>query len=249
MRKLSILTLILAFIFGCSENTEEKSPKTKTTDSLNIEKNINVSGTYKGLLPCADCPGILTKLKLNDDKTFEKSDFYLEGKDGFFSDTGTFAFDKDKGDNIIILKSSTNNSFMFAIEGQSLVMLDKDGEKSTSEFANMYELTKQSDADIEITKKPIKGFLTFGHEVAGFEPCGSSKAYWINDLPNGLLNKRYNAITKKFAIPYMPVMAELILEKGEPASNGFAEQYDGVVNLVEIKWVKAISPETYCNGK
>ncbi len=247
MRKLSVIILISVLIFGCSENPKEEC-QTKAADSLNVEKNINVSGTYKGFLPCADCPGTLTTLKLNDDKTFEKSDFYLEAKNGFFSDKGTFSFNTDKDNNIITLKSS-KDTFMLAFQEHSLIMLDKNGKKAGAELANMYELTKLSDATCDFNDKPIKGFLTFGHEVSCFEPCGSSKAYWLNDLSGGELNKRYKEITKNASVAYTPVMAELILQKGNPASTGFAEQYDGVVNLVEIKWVKAISPETYCKSK
>ncbi len=245
MKKISILVLLLAIFFvGCNENSTKTNEEKETTDSIVTQTNSSMefTGNYKSLLPCASCPGILVNLKLNEDKTFEKEDFYLSEKEGSFVTKGAFSVDEEQK---IVTLESENDTIKFAVEDNALVMLDKDGEKTTSEFAEMYKFSKLSDEEVEFTEKPIRGFLTFGHEVSEFSPCGSSKSYWIIDFEDGKLNKLYSEEVGETPVPYTPVMAELVLQKEEPATEGFAEQYDGVVKAVEVKSVKAITADNF----
>ncbi|MDD3773007.1 MAG: copper resistance protein NlpE [Weeksellaceae bacterium] len=251
MKNIHILTLsIILTLFGCKENykknnqEEVKEEPIEIVDGHTSENSLDWDGTYKGFLPCASCPGILTTVKLNNDKTFEKSDFYLGTKNGYSTDKGTFSFDEN-GRNIV-LKFNTGSSLMYAVGENRLTMLDKDGKKNMSEFAKMYELTKASNKDIEFSNRSIKGLLTFGHEVRTFEPCGSSKTYWVNDFSDGKLAKMYNEKIKNQLTPYTPLMAELVVKNLGKTQEGFAEQYDGVLEIIEIKLVEHITPENYC---
>ncbi len=251
MKKIYVLTLSITFaLFGCKEsdsnsNQEEvKDNQVEVIDDHTSETALDWDGTYKGFLPCASCPGILTKVKLNKDKTFEKSDLYLENKDGQINDKGTFSFDKN-GRNIT-LKYKDGFSEMYAVGENRLTMLDKDGEKITSEFAKMFELAKVSN-DFEFSNTPIKGLVTFGHEVHTFEPCGTSKIYWISNRANSELAKAYNKKLGSQSTPYTPLMAELIVKKSDKAPDGFAKQYDGVIEVIEVKSVEHIAPENYCD--
>ncbi|MBR0572604.1 MULTISPECIES: hypothetical protein [Pasteurellaceae] len=91
----------------------------------------------------------------------------------------------------------------------------------------------------------VQGLLTFGHEVSSFEPCGSEKAYWIID-PTDKLNNLYNEKLAKPSEPYTPVLAELVLKDLGKATEGFAEDYDSVVEAIEIKSVQSITGEISC---
>ncbi len=247
MKKVYLLGMLVALtLLGCKESSKnEKQEKTQTeeADSHTAENSLDWNGTYKGFLPCADCPGILITVTLNNDKTFTKTDLYLESKEGTFEDKGTFSF--SKCGNKIILESS-KESVMYAVGENKLILLDKEGKEVTSEFAKMYELRKLSDEEVEFTDAPVKGFLTFGHEVSCFRPCGSSKVYWITDFPNGKLTKQYKKKMGKNAAPYTPVLAELVVKYEGKAKDGFPEQYDGVLKTIKIKSVTLITSENYC---
>lgn len=249
MKYIYILLLgIPLCIVGCKEtpkNTDQEQVNAKSKeviDSNKPESSISWEGTYKGLVPCASCPGILTTIKLNNDKTFEKSDFYLESKDGYFKDKGTFSFTAD-GDKVTMI--SAKDTLVYTFDKNQSSQLTQEEKEIASEITHKYVLTKLSDADVEFSKNPIKGFLTIGPEVATFEPIGFSKVYWINDLKDGSLTKFYNEKTKNQEKPYTPVMAELVLKNSDAIKEGFAKEYDGLVDVVEIKSVENITPENY----
>ncbi|PIE46796.1 MAG: hypothetical protein CSA42_06425 [Gammaproteobacteria bacterium] len=249
MKKIHLLTLSITLtLLGCQgfahkENPESiKTKSTATFDGHTAETSLDWDGTYKGLLPCASCPGILTTVKLNADKTFVKSDFYLESKEGYLNDKGVFSFSEDGGK--VILKSNKGTT-IYAVGENKLILLDKDGKAATSTLAEMYKLTKLDDQDIEFTNKPIKGLLTFGHEVSVFEPLNSAKTYWINDFKDARLTKLYHNTTGNQSAPYTPVVAELVLKDNNNLKQGFAEQYDGVVDVINIKSVERITPTNY----
>ncbi len=251
MKRINILVLIITFaLIGCvttqkkDKKQNNKNESVQLIDSHTVKNNLDRNGTYKGFLPCASCPGILTFVRLNNDKTFDKSDFYLESKDGYINDKGIFSF-SEKGDKIIL--KSAKDTILYAVEENKLVLLDKNGDKNNSEFAKMYELNKLSDDEYNFTDTPVKGYLTFGKEVAVFEPCGYSKVYWINDLPDNKLTKLYYNKKAKNKLPeYAPVMSELILKKSKILRQGLNKKHDDVVDVVKIISVELITPDNYC---
>jgi len=253
MKKAHFIALSTVLILlGCKENQintsqeKVKEEPVEIIDKHTSEIALDWNGTYKGLLPCVSCPGILTTVKLNTNKTFERTEFFLETKNGYLRYKGTFSFTEDGGK--IVLKFKTGSTTMYAVGENRLTMLDEKGKKITSELAEMYEMTKVKSESIEFCNESIKGLLTFGHEVSIFEPCGSSMAYWIKDFPDGRLTNLYKEKIGKQPTPYTPVMAELVVKYIGKAEDGFAEQYDGVLEIVEIKSVELITPENYCNN-
>lgn len=81
-----------------------------------------------------------------------------------------------------------------------------------------------------------KGTLVIGHEVFSFMPEGDTLVYWVVDC-SGELKKRYEAALAVDSEPYTPVPAKLKLKMLGPSSEGFAAQYDGVVEVQEIMMV------------
>ncbi|CAL2082589.1 conserved hypothetical protein [Tenacibaculum dicentrarchi] len=254
MKKIHILAVSIAIsLFGCKNNDHKnnqeniiKKEAVKMVDSHSSEISLDWNGTYHSFFPCASCPGILTTVKLNNDKTFEKSDLYLGTENGYFNSKGTFSFTEDGGK--IILKpekSSVKETIIYSIGENRLTLLDKDGQETISEFAEMYTLKKALNTPVDFSNKVIKGFLTFGHEVASFRPCGTENSYWIVDPSNKLRALYQNQIDKKNT-PYTPVIAELNVKNLGKATEGFAEQYESILETIAIKSVTAITPENYC---
>jgi len=94
------------------------------------------------VLPCADCEGIETELKLNLDKTYEIKETYLGKGDGkAFESKGSFQFDS-KNSSIIALDKAGDNRKYFVAEGH-LKALDLEGNQITGALADKYQLKKE----------------------------------------------------------------------------------------------------------
>lgn len=77
------------------------------------------------------------------------------------------------------------------------------------------------------------GRLVMGHEAYSFTPYGDTLSYWVVDR-SGELKKRYEEALPAGAEPYTPVSAELKVKMLGPSSEGFAAEYDGVVEVQAI---------------
>lgn len=247
MRNIFILLIVIFNLYAC-ENTQKKSKtedvsKSEVVDNHNAENSLDYTGTYRGLLPCASCVGIMTTIELNSDSTFTKQDLYLSNKDSAFTEEGSFSFNKDG--STIVLKSNKGDTFTYRVEEGSLLMLNSSGEESGSLPSDLYRLSKLSDLDLAFTNEAVTGLLTLGHEVSVFQVLGSSKVYWITDLANGELDKMYKEKVNAKSSPYTPLIATLVVNYTGKAKEGFPEQYDGVLVLKEIKYMEQISTENY----
>jgi len=126
--KKSIIALSLASVFlvACSKtdnkNNQEQTPTAASeavaVDSAHTAENsLDWNGTYKGVLPCADCEGIETELELNADKTYELKETYLGKGDGkAFESKGSFQFDANNTSVIELDKTGDNRKY-FVAEG------------------------------------------------------------------------------------------------------------------------------------
>ena len=103
-------------------------------------KNKNFYGTYEGTLPCADCSGIRTTLKINSDTTYELRSEYLGRKDGVFEESGIYNI---VGENIIelVTPSSGKKTFYKILDG-SVALSDSLGTLNGSELAEHYILKR-----------------------------------------------------------------------------------------------------------
>lgn len=153
--KKSIIALSLASIFlvACSKadnkNNQEQTPTAASeavaVDSAHTAENsLDWNGTYKGVLPCADCEGIETELELNADKTYELKETYLGKGDGkAFESKGSFQFDANNTSVIELDKTGDNRKY-FVAEGY-LKALDMEGNEITGDLAEKYELKKEAE--------------------------------------------------------------------------------------------------------
>ncbi len=79
-----------------------------------------------------------------------------------------------------------------------------------------------------------KGKYTWGAEVNVFQSCGSKKSYWVSAsswVQGPLLEFYKSSITN----PYQPVYIEFRGHMLDEEVDGFAEDYDGLVRVSEIK--------------
>lgn len=99
-----------------------------------------ICGTYNGLLPAADGPGIDMTLQLNANNTFVNKLVYVGQKDGTFYEKGTYDIDG----SIIKLETGSEISYYKKEKGQ-LRLLDYEKKEITGALADNYILKKIKD--------------------------------------------------------------------------------------------------------
>ena len=73
MRAASIVCVVAAAFCACATLEAGSQPARQPTqppDLHNSKNSLDWAGTYEGVLPCADCPGIKTRLTLNKNGTY-----------------------------------------------------------------------------------------------------------------------------------------------------------------------------------
>lgn len=70
--KLSVILLVVATVVSAAaQQSGAGNPPTQSPDIHNSRISLDWAGTYQGVLPCADCPGTMTRLTLNQDGTYQ----------------------------------------------------------------------------------------------------------------------------------------------------------------------------------
>jgi putative lipoprotein len=105
---------------------------------------------------------------------------------------------------------------------------------------------------IAAAKSPVKfekyrGHYVFGHEVRTFQPCSSTRIYWVKaekDI-DGRLRETHGKLTEK---PYEAIYIEVLGRLMDKAADGFAANYEGqlVIQHIELMQVRG---ETDCKER
>lgn len=139
-----ILSILSLFLTNCSSKVQNEI---KTVDHHTSKNSLDWSGTYKGILPCADCEGIETTIRINRDSTFQLITNYLGKKSDSVETFGSFVWN-DKGD-MIILNEIKNAPNKYLVRENSIVQLDIEGNVISGELADKYVLKKVQSTPIE----------------------------------------------------------------------------------------------------
>lgn len=96
--------------------------------------------TFSGMLPCADCPGILYYVQLKDD-SFTEISWYQDRDPGFFEESGMWSI---KGDTLFTYSDTDIDSDdpykIFLYRDDQLTLLDENRQQVTGELARHYQL-------------------------------------------------------------------------------------------------------------
>jgi len=88
------------------------------------------AGSFKGTLPCADCPGIDTKLTLAADGSFKLDETYRDRKDGTSAIDGTWTVEADDRHIRLDPNSKSDNDRVYEIlSGDEIRLLDQEGKR------------------------------------------------------------------------------------------------------------------------
>lgn|SRR5690606_4834085 len=142
-----LLTIIfLTVLVSCEKKSAVENEESTTISDLanehhNAKNSLDYLGTYKGVLPCADCEGIETIITLNKDETYTQKSKYLGKEKNTFEELGDFTW-MDDG-NTLSLEGVDTEPVLYKVEEGKLVMLDRSGKKVTGDLSQFYELVKQ----------------------------------------------------------------------------------------------------------
>ncbi len=148
MKKIIVALSVLLMVVSCKTNKKNQTKtevKQEVKQELKNNKNIDFIGVYKGVLPCASCSGIETKLIVNEDLTYELHQKYLEERETPVNVVkGKIILFEAKEPSEKVNRFMLNNEpkLEFVIEGKILSILS-DGQKIKGELAENYKLVKQ----------------------------------------------------------------------------------------------------------
>ncbi|MCC5939820.1 MAG: copper resistance protein NlpE N-terminal domain-containing protein [Lunatimonas sp.] len=97
-------------------------------------------GTYSGMVPCADCEGILTVLELTKEETYTLKRTYVGKDPKAYLTEGRFAW--NELGNIITLDGIEQGPNRYLVGENQLFQLDMEGNRITGALADNYVLRK-----------------------------------------------------------------------------------------------------------
>jgi heat shock protein HslJ len=155
----AILIFLAGCIFwGCQTQSAATYQGHTSANSLDWE------GYYQGTLPCADCEGIATTIRLDREQTYSIQTQYLGKSDQTFTSEGTFEW--NEGGSIITLSGMKNGPNQYQVGENRLFQLDKRGNRITGASADKYILEKTNGkggdplTNIKWTLKEVAGMHT-----------------------------------------------------------------------------------------
>lgn len=145
MKKYILLFAIILSFVGCKKQATDKKADTVV---ISPKSTGDFIGTYKGILPCVDCQGLITEISINENTTFSIKTIYQGKGEKVFVKKGHFTWNK-KGD--IIILTDVNGPNKYLVGKNKLTQLDLYGKRNTGSLADEYILSKQpaGTSDIE----------------------------------------------------------------------------------------------------
>tara|TARA_B100000614_G_scaffold253215_1_gene266869 strand:+ start:150 stop:896 length:747 start_codon:yes stop_codon:yes gene_type:complete len=136
---------------GCT--TTAARPDASNPDPAHNARNaLDWAGTYRGVLPCADCPGIETVVVLGEDETYSAQSRYLDKDGPVLTEQGSFTWN-EPGNTVMFTGREAARYF---VGENRLVRLTLDGSRITGPLAEHYVLAKQDDVITETYWKLVE---------------------------------------------------------------------------------------------
>jgi heat shock protein HslJ len=194
-----ILTLAATVAFGAAGCTTtapaaDADAREAAPDSAHNARNaLDWAGVYRGVLPCADCPGIETVVTLAADGTYRAQSRYLERDVEPTVERGRFTWNA-AGDTITLAGDRPARYF---VGENRLIRLALDGSRITGGLAEHYVLTRIGEGItekywklVELNGRPVPALDREPHlilkagdgRITGFGGCnGFSGSYTLDE--------------------------------------------------------------------
>lgn len=120
MKTLALTLALVAALGGCMPRNDAAVPD----PAHNSRNALDWAGSYEGVLPCADCPGIRTRLVLHADGRYELQTQYLERQPAPQTASGRFTWNS-AGSTITLDAAGWGQQFR--VGEDRLLQLNRDG--------------------------------------------------------------------------------------------------------------------------
>ena len=141
MKNILLILAAAIMLTACGGNSRQKTTA-GVPDMHNAENALDYQGTYKGVFPAADCPGIEIELTLHNDNTYTMNSSYMDRSEEPIQQTGNYTV---KG-NLLTLRAKDGIGLpapeYYKVEENRLRRLNAKKQPITGELADQYVLTK-----------------------------------------------------------------------------------------------------------
>lgn len=131
---------VMLLMSSCMRHVKTDHPAEGRPAGDNSRVSLDWEGTYRGILPCADCQGIETTVTLDKNGTCLIRSRYLAKSDRIFSEACTFVWDREGRTIAVSAKESASRRYL--VGENMLVQLDMQGKRITGLLADKYVLGK-----------------------------------------------------------------------------------------------------------
>lgn len=196
---LASLAFTLAACTGEPTAPAASADATASTDAApaadpahNSRNSLDWAGTYRGVLPCADCEGIETVITLTEDGSFREHTRYLGKNEGQTEASREGSFDwSDDGGRVTLAGDPPHP---YRVGENRLTRLALDGSATTGALAESYVLTKVEPQItgwrwtlVELRGQPVTGLTRSPYIVlnaaenraTGFGGCNSFSGAFV----------------------------------------------------------------------
>ncbi|OFA17272.1 hypothetical protein A4U49_03030 [Acidithiobacillus ferrivorans] len=141
LRPHALLLSAAILLGGCATQpaatTRAPAPKPGTAHTRHA--TLDWVGTYAGVLPCADCPGVREVITLNKDHAYEITTQYVDRGDQLFRRGNVFSW---VDGNTIRLEGVGAGPTLYRVGANRLTQLGRDGKVITGPLAARFILKK-----------------------------------------------------------------------------------------------------------
>ncbi len=140
-----LTSTILLALTACSQPSlsSNAKPQAQAVAMGDTSQNsLDWPGTYAGILPCADCEGITTRIRLDSALRYTLSETYLGKSETPKLSEGAFIWSSDGGRITLQGIAAGARSTLFQVGENRLIQLDQHGAKIEGALADKYILQK-----------------------------------------------------------------------------------------------------------
>ncbi|WP_169729159.1 copper resistance protein NlpE N-terminal domain-containing protein [Congregibacter litoralis] len=136
---------------------------------------LEVPASFKGRLPCADCPGVLWHLDLWPERRFHLRREYVD-REHLAVALGRWRYEGD-GQRLVLQGAGQGGMYFSVVSDETLEMLDREGKAIKSDLN--YALQRQGVFEAAEFPVSLTGTFRYFADAASFTDCATGYAYAV----------------------------------------------------------------------
>lgn len=227
MKQILTCTLLAASLMACQPTATDTDHGQAADSTAVAAPAFAWAGSWSDTLPCADCPGILTRLDLRADSTYVLRSLYLERDSIPQGQIGKWTVK----DHILVL-ATADVPMRWGVKGDALEMLDQDGKPPESALSYTILRTAVPDS----MPMHLAGDYVYYADSHGFTPDGAGFSLPVAMDPPGVKGAALElerAYAKRVKTPPEPMQVRITasLREGPAMEGNGTEEYLHVLRV------------------